>query len=139
MYSRTRSDGFGFEVKRRIMLGTYVLSAGYYDAYYGKAQRVRFLIQKDFKDAWKNVDVLLTPVTPKAGMRVGESFSDPLEMYMSDVFTVTANLAGIPGLSIPVAKTDKGLPVGVQLLGASFSEARLLALGNTIMELSGTV
>ncbi len=136
MYTGTRSRGFGFEVKRRVMLGTYVLSAGYYDAYYGKAQRVRNLIRKDFDEAWQKVDVLLTPVNPAAGMRVGQRDKDTLQMYLSDAYTVTANLAGIPGISIPVGSTTKGLPVGVQLLGAPFSESTLLSIGKTIMELS---
>lgn len=135
MYAGTRSSGFGFEVKRRVMLGTYVLSAGYYDAYYGKAQRVRNLIRKDFDEAWQEVDVLLTPVNPAAGMRVGQRDKDPLQMYLSDAYTVTANLAGIPGISIPVGSTTKGLPVGVQLLGAPFSESTLLSIGKAIMEL----
>lgn len=135
MYAGTRSSGFGFEVKRRVMLGTYVLSAGYYDAYYGKAQRVRNLIRKDFYEAWQEVDVLLTPVNPAAGMRVGQRDKDPLQMYLSDAYTVTANLAGIPGISIPVGSTTKGLPVGVQLLGAPFSESTLLSIGKAIMEL----
>ncbi len=135
MYTGTRSSGFGFEVKRRVMLGTYVLSAGYYDAYYGKAQRVRNLIRKDFGEAWQKVDVLLTPVNPAAGMRVGQRDKDPLQMYLSDAYTVAANLAGIPGISIPVGSTTKGLPVGVQLLGAPFSESTLLSASKTIMEL----
>lgn len=135
MYVSTRSGGFGFEVKRRIMLGTYVLSAGYCDAYYGKAQRVRNLIRKDFDEAWQRVDALLTPVNPVAGIRVGERVNDPLQMYLSDAYTVTANLAGIPGLSIPVGKSSEGLPVSVQLLGAPFSESTLLATGKKIMEL----
>ena len=135
MYTGTRSSGFGFEVKRRVMLGTYVLSAGYYDAYYGKAQRVRNLIRKDFGEAWQKVDVLLTPVNPAAGMRVGQQDKDPLQMYLSDAYTVAANLAGIPGISVPVGSTTKGLPVGVQLLGAPFSESILLSTGKTIMEL----
>ena len=136
MYTSTRSQGFGFEVKRRIMIGTYVLSAGYYDAYYGKAQRVRNLIQRDFHEAWEKVDVLLTPVTPTAGVKVGEWGNDPLQMYLSDAFTVTANLAGIPGLSIPVGKTADGLPVGVQLLGPPLSESALLSVGKEIMEIA---
>ena len=139
MYINTRSRGFGFEVKRRIMLGTYVLSAGYYDAYYAKAQRVRSLIQQDFNEAWKKVDLLLTPVTPAAGTRVGKWGGDPLQMYLSDAYTVTANLAGTPGLSLPVGITADGLPVGVQLIGAPLSESRLFATGKKIMELAGTM
>ncbi len=139
MYARTRGQGFGFEVKRRIMLGTYVLSAGYYDAYYGKAQRVRNLIQNDFHNAWKEVDVLLTPVSPTAGARVGKWGNDTLKMYLSDVNTVPANLAGVPGLSVPVGKTSGGLPVGIQFLGAPFSESRLFGLGKVAMELMGSI
>ena len=135
MYTGTRSNGFGFEVKRRVMLGTYVLSSGYYDAYYGKAQRVRNLIRKDFDEAWQKVDMLLTPVNPAAGMRIGQRDKDPLQLYLSDAYTVTANLAGIPGISIPVGSTTKGLPVGVQLLGAPFSESTLLSTGKAIMDL----
>ena len=134
MYTRTRSRGFGFEVKRRIMLGTYALSAGYYDAYYGKGQRVRSLIRQDFNEAWEHVDMLLTPVTPSAGARIGEWGQDPLQMYLSDVYTVTANLAGVPGLSVPAGKTSEELPVGVQLLGPPLSEQKLLGVGKTIME-----
>lgn len=134
MYTTTRSRGFGFEVKRRIMLGTYVLSAGYYDEYYGKAQRARALIRKDFDDAWDKVDILLTPVTPVAGARIGEWDEDPLQMYLSDIYTVTANLAGIPGLAMPAGKTSEGLPVGVQLLGAPFSESKLLMAAKAMME-----
>lgn len=139
MYTRTRSRGFGFEVKRRIMLGTYALSAGYYDAYYGKGQRVRSLIRQDFDEAWEHVDVLLTPVTPSSGARIGEWGQDPLQMYLSDVYTVTANLAGVPGLSVPIGKTSEELPVGVQLLGPPFSEQKLLGIGKTIMESTGKV
>jgi len=139
MYTSTRSHGFGFEVKRRVMLGTYVLSAGYYDAYYGKAQRVRSLIQNDFNEAWNKVDVLLTPVTPTAGARIGEWGNDPLQMYLSDAYTVTANLAGIPALSVPVGKTANGLPVGVQVFGPPLSESRLLSIGEKIMMLANTV
>ncbi len=139
MYTQTRTKGFGFEVKRRIMLGTYVLSAGYYDAYYGKAQRVRSLIRKDFDDAWKKVDILLTPVTPTAGARIGEWGNDPLQMYLSDAYTVTANLAGIPALSVPVGRVREGLPVGVQVIGPPMSESRILSVGQRIMELAGTI
>ena len=139
MYTRTRSRGFGFEVKRRIMLGTYALSAGYYNAYYGKGQRVRSLIRQDFDEAWEHVDMLLTPVTPSAGARIGEWGQDPLQMYLSDVYTVTANLAGVPGLSVPVGKTSEELPVGVQLLGPPFSEQKLLGVGKAIMESTGIV
>ncbi|MGE5314535.1 MAG: Asp-tRNA(Asn)/Glu-tRNA(Gln) amidotransferase subunit GatA [Acidobacteriota bacterium] len=126
MYTKTRSEGFGSEVKRRIMLGTYVLSAGYYDAYYKKAQRVRRLIQNDFLEAFKTVDCLLTPISPTTAFRLGEKTSDPLQMYLSDIYTVSANLAGIPGISVPAGSDSRGLPIGLQLLGRQFDEATLL-------------
>ena len=134
-YAQARSQGFGREVKRRIMLGTYVLSSGYYAAYYAKAQRVRTLIRRDFEQAFQSVDVLATPVTPMPGIRLGSMLEDPLQMYLSDIYTVTANLAGIPGLSIPIGNHDTGLPVGLQLLGPAFSEAQLLRLGDLIMRI----
>ena len=126
MYTRTRAAGFGDEVKRRIMLGTYVLSSGYYDAYYLKAQRVRALIRQDFIDAFEQVDCILTPVAPTAAFGLGDKTSDPLQMYLSDIFTLSANLAGICGLSLPCGLTEQGLPIGVQLLGKAFGEAELL-------------
>ena len=122
MYVKSRSEGFGDEVKRRIMLGTYVLSAGYYDAYYGKAQKVRRLIKQDFDNTFKEVDCLLTPTAPTTAFRFGEKLSDPLQMYLSDVYTVSANLAGIPGISVPCGIDSKGLPIGLQLLGKQFDE-----------------
>ncbi|MEA3465161.1 MAG: Asp-tRNA(Asn)/Glu-tRNA(Gln) amidotransferase subunit GatA [Thermodesulfobacteriota bacterium] len=126
MYSRTRAAGFGDEVQRRIMLGTYVLSSGYYDAYYLKAQKVRSLIRKDFIDAFERVDCILTPVAPTAAFGLGDKTANPLQMYLSDIFTMSANLAGICGLSLPCGLTQQGLPIGVQLLGKVFDEAQLL-------------
>ena len=129
LYAQTRTEGFGDEVKRRIMLGTYVLSAGYYDAYYEKAQRVRTLIRQDFECAFETVDVLLTPATPSPPFELGSKTADPLEMYLSDIYTVTANLAGIPGLVTPLGTLSNGLPLGIQWLGKHFDETRLLQLG----------
>ena len=126
MYSQTRAAGFGDEVKRRIMLGTYALSSGYYDAYYIKAQKVRALIQQDFTKAFEQVDCILTPVAPTAAFGLGDKTSDPLQMYLSDIFTLSANLAGICGMSLPCGISQKGLPIGVQLLGKAFGEAELL-------------
>ncbi len=126
MYSQTRAAGFGDEVKRRIMLGTYVLSSGYYDAYYIKAQKVRALIQQDFTKAFEQVDCILTPVSPTAAFGLGDKTSDPLQMYLCDIFTLSANLAGICGMSVPCGVSQKGLPIGVQLLGKAFGEAELL-------------
>jgi len=128
MYTKSRSEGFGTEVKRRIMLGTYVLSAGYYDAYYRKAQKVRRLIQKDFLDAFKRVDCLMTPISPTTAFKFGEKIDDPLQMYLSDIYTVSANLAGIPGMSIPAGFDRQNLPVGLQLLGKQFDESMLLRI-----------
>lgn len=125
MYSRTREEGFGAEVKRRIMLGTYALSAGYYDAYYGKAQKVRSLVERDFRNAFDVCDVIATPTSPTPAFRLGEKANDPLEMYLSDIYTITANLAGVPGLSLPVGLSSSGLPVGLQLIGRHFDEATL--------------
>ena len=126
MYTRSRSEGFGPETKRRIMLGTYVLSAGYYDAYYRKAQRVRRLIQNDFFEAFRNVDCLLMPTTPTTAFGRGEKIDDPLAMYLSDIYTVSANLAGIPAISVPCGTDGRGLPIGVQVLGPQFGEPLLL-------------
>ena len=128
MYKSSRSEGFGDEVKRRIMLGTYVLSAGYYDAYYKKAQKVRRLIKQDFDSAFRNVDIILTPTTPSTAFKIGEKSDDPLEMYLSDIYTTSANLAGIPGISIHAGKSSEGLPIGVQLLADQFNENALLAM-----------
>jgi aspartyl-tRNA(Asn)/glutamyl-tRNA(Gln) amidotransferase subunit A len=132
LYLRTRSEGFGAEVKRRIMLGTYVLSSGYYDAYYLKGQKVRTLIRRDFDAAFEKVDLLITPTTPTAAFTLGEKVDDPLAMYLSDIFTVTVNLAGLPGLSLPCGLTRAGLPIGLQILGRRFDEAGVLSLGATL-------
>jgi aspartyl-tRNA(Asn)/glutamyl-tRNA(Gln) amidotransferase subunit A len=125
-YATTRARGFGPEVKRRIMLGTYALRAGYYDAYYLRAQKVRTLIQRDFERAFADCDVIATPTSPVPAFKLGERTSDPLAMYLADVYTITANLAGIPGLSVPCGFTGAGLPVGLQLLGPPLGEATLL-------------
>lgn len=126
MYKKTRSEGFGQEVKRRIMLGTYALSAGYYDAYYLKAQKVRTLIARDFKEAFEKCDVIVTPTTPTTAFSIGEKSNDPLQMYLSDVLTISCNLAGIPGISIPCGFSKAGLPIGLQMLGNHFDEATIL-------------
>jgi aspartyl-tRNA(Asn)/glutamyl-tRNA(Gln) amidotransferase subunit A len=126
MYMKTRREGFGAEVKRRIMLGTYALSAGYYDAYYLKALKVRTLIRKDFEEAFKRCDVILTPTSPTTAFQFGEKTVDPLTMYLSDIFTISCNLAGIPGIAIPCGFTKSGLPIGLQMLGKPFDEATLL-------------
>src|SRR5437868_4549141 len=126
MYRRTRDEGFGAEVKRRIMLGTYALSAGYYDAYYLKAQKVRTLIAQDFLAAFKEVDSIVTPTTPTPAFKLGEKSDDPLAMYLADIFTVTASLAGIPGISIPCGNSKDGLPIGMQILGRHFEEGTIL-------------
>ncbi len=126
MMMQSRAEGFGAEVKRRIMLGTYALSSGYYDAYYLKAQKVRTLIQRDFIEAFKSVDILLTPVAPTPAFRIGEKTSDPLQMYLSDIFTIPVNLAGICGISVPAGFSKDGLPIGLQLLGRPFGEESIL-------------
>jgi aspartyl-tRNA(Asn)/glutamyl-tRNA(Gln) amidotransferase subunit A len=128
MYRKTRDRGFGPEVKRRIMLGTYALSAGYYDAYYLRAQKVRSLIARDFSDAFQKVDAIITPTAPTPAFRLGEKTADPLQMYLADIYTVTGSLAGVPGISIPCGKTAAGLPVGMQIFGPHFTEARVLQL-----------
>jgi len=125
MYSESRREGFGAEVKRRVMLGTYVLSAGYYDAYYLKALKVRNLIKKDFDEAFKSVDLIVCPTSPTPAFKVGEKVEDPLAMYLSDIYTISANLAGIPGISIPCGYTEGGLPIGLQIMGNLFSEELL--------------
>ncbi len=125
MYLRTRAQGFGREVQRRIMLGTYVLSAGYYDAYYLKAQKVRTLIKRDFEQAFRDVDAVVGPTSPTAAFKLGEKSSDPLQMYLADLYTIACNLAGLPGLSIPCGFTEAGLPIGLQLVGRPFDEATL--------------
>ncbi|PYX42432.1 MAG: Asp-tRNA(Asn)/Glu-tRNA(Gln) amidotransferase GatCAB subunit A [Acidobacteria bacterium] len=130
MYRRTRDEAFGAEVKRRIMLGTYALSAGYYDAYYLKAQKVRTLLTRDFDEAFKKVDAIVTPTCPTAAFKLGEKVNDPLAMYLADIYTVTADLAGIPGISIPCGKTRENLPIGLQILGKHFDEATILRVAN---------
>jgi aspartyl-tRNA(Asn)/glutamyl-tRNA(Gln) amidotransferase subunit A len=129
LYGRTREEGFGAEVKRRIILGTYVLSSGYSDAYYGRAQKMRTLIRADFEKAFTSCDALLAPVAPTAAYRLGEKKADPLQMYLGDIFTVPVNLAGICALSVPCGFTPAGLPVGLQILGPAFGEARVLRVG----------
>jgi aspartyl-tRNA(Asn)/glutamyl-tRNA(Gln) amidotransferase subunit A len=129
MYFKTREEGFGPEVKRRIMLGTYVLSSGYYDAYYAKAQKVRTLLRRDYANAFEKCDVILTPTSPSVAFRIGERTDDPLAMYLSDIYTVSANLAGVPGVSVPCGLSG-GLPIGLQLIGNYWSEARLLNLAS---------
>jgi aspartyl-tRNA(Asn)/glutamyl-tRNA(Gln) amidotransferase subunit A len=126
-YEFSRDEGFGPEVKRRIMLGTYALSSGYYDAFYLKAQKVRTLIKRDFDRAFESVDLIVTPTTPTAAFKAGEKSDDPLQMYLSDVFTISCNLAGLPGLSLPCGFTKNQLPIGLQLLGKPFDEETVLA------------
>lgn len=137
MYSRTRDEGFGAEVKRRIMLGTYALSAGYYDAYYGKAQKVRSLIERDFREAFAKCDVIATPTAPTPAFKLGEKANDPLEMYLSDIYTITANLAGVPGVSLPCGLSSSGLPIGIQLIGRHFDEATLLRAAHNLEQALG--
>ena len=132
MYRRSRDEGFGPEVKRRIMLGTYALSAGYYDAYYLKAQKVRTLIARDFTEAFKEVDAIVTPTTPTPAFKLGEKSDDPLAMYLADIFTVTASLAGIPGVSVPCGESKTGLPIGMQILGRYFEEGTILRLAHAL-------
>jgi len=130
MYRRSREEGFGREVKRRIMLGTYALSAGYYDAYYLKAQKVRTLLARDFEQAFSRVDAIITPTSPTAAFRLGEKSDDPLAMYLADIYTVTADLAGIPGISIPCGNTQENLPIGLQILGKHFDESTILRVAH---------
>ncbi len=137
MYAKTREQGFGEEVKRRIILGTYVLSSGYYDAYYLRAQKVRTLIRNDFEKAFESCDALLTPTTPTAAFAVGEKKGDPLQMYLNDVFTVTANLAGICGISVPCGFTSKGLPIGLQILGPAYKEENVLNVAYAYEQAAG--
>jgi aspartyl-tRNA(Asn)/glutamyl-tRNA(Gln) amidotransferase subunit A len=132
MYKKTRAKGFGKEVKRRIMIGTYALSAGYYDAFYLKASKVRTLILRDFLEAFKQVDLLITPVTPTPPFKIGEKITDPLQMYLSDIFTIPVNLAGLPGISLPIGLNSEGLPIGLQIIGPHFREDLLLSLAYQI-------
>ena len=137
MYSRTRDQGFGTEVKRRVMLGTYALSAGYYDAYYGKAQKVRSLIERDFREAFATCDVIATPTAPQPAFKLGEKTNNPLEMYLSDIYTITLNLAGVPGVSLPCGLSSNGLPIGIQLIGRHFDEATLLRAAHNLEQALG--
>jgi aspartyl-tRNA(Asn)/glutamyl-tRNA(Gln) amidotransferase subunit A len=130
MYRRSRDEGFGAEAKRRIMLGTYALSAGYYDAYYLKAQKVRTLLTRDFDEAFRKVDAIVTPTSPTAAFRLGEKSNDPLAMYLADIYTVTADLAGIPGISVPCGETKEKLPIGLQILGKHFDESTILRVAH---------
>jgi aspartyl-tRNA(Asn)/glutamyl-tRNA(Gln) amidotransferase subunit A len=132
MYRKSRDEGFGAEVKRRIMLGTYALSSGYYDAYYLKAQRVRTLLTRDFEQAFQKVDAIVTPTAPTPAFKIGEKSDDPLSMYLADIYTVTADLAGIPGISVPCGKTQSGLPIGLQVLGRHFDESTVLRVASSI-------
>jgi len=127
VYLKSRGEGFGAEVRRRIMLGTYILSAGYYDAYYKRAQKVRRLIKDEFDNIFKSVDVVLTPTTPSTAFKFGEKTSDPLSMYLADIYTVSVNLAGVPAISLPCGEVN-GLPVGLQLIGKNFDDIRLLQI-----------
>src|SRR6266567_2320752 len=137
MYRKTRGAGFGAEVKRRIVLGTYVLSAGYYDAYYLKGQKVRALIAQDFRDAFTKVDAIVTPTSPVPAFKLGERTSDPLQMYLADIYTVTGSLAGVPGISVPCGRTPENLPVGLQLFGPAFGESRILQLAHAFEQAGG--
>ena len=137
MYRKTRERGFGPEVKRRIMLGTYALSSGYYDAYYLRAQKVRALIARDFADAFEKVDAILTPTAPTPAFKLGEKTADPLEMYLADIYTVTGSLAGVPGISVPCGKTSTGLPIGMQIFASHFGEARILQLARAFEKAGG--
>ncbi|MBI4949924.1 MAG: Asp-tRNA(Asn)/Glu-tRNA(Gln) amidotransferase subunit GatA, partial [Deltaproteobacteria bacterium] len=138
MYKKTRDRGFGGEVKRRIMLGTYSLSAGYYDAYYKKASEVRTLIKNDFETAFKDCDVIVTPTSPTPAFRFGEKVADPLTMYLSDIFTISCNLAGIPGISIPCGSTKENLPIGLQILGKSLDESTVLRAARAYERATGS-
>jgi aspartyl-tRNA(Asn)/glutamyl-tRNA(Gln) amidotransferase subunit A len=135
MYTRSRGEGFGAEVKRRILTGTYVLSAGYYDAYYLKAQQVRRLIREDFVQAFKNVDVILGPTSPSVAFKLGEKMADPVSMYLSDIYTIAVNLAGLPAISIP-AGFHQNLPVGMQIIGNYFAEAKLLNMAHRYQQVT---
>lgn len=132
MYRKSRDEAFGAEVKRRIMLGTYALSSGYYDAYYLKAQKVRTLLARDFEEVFQKVDAIVTPTTPTPAFKLGEKTDDPLQMYLADIYTVVGDLVGVPGISVPCGKTKSGLPIGIQILGKHFDEGTLLRLGHAI-------
>ncbi len=137
MYEASRGEGFGAEVKRRVLIGTYVLSAGYYDAYYNKARRVRTLILRDFTEAFETVDVVLTPTAPSAAFPVGEKLDDPIAMYLNDVFTVPASMAGLPGISVPAGLSEDGLPLGLQLIGRAFDEETMLRAADVLESAAG--
>jgi aspartyl-tRNA(Asn)/glutamyl-tRNA(Gln) amidotransferase subunit A len=137
MYRKTRMTGFGKEVKRRILLGTYALSTGYYDAYYLKALKVRTLILQDFQKAFEKVNIILTPTTPTPAFKIGEKTADPLSMYLSDIFTITCNLSGLPGISVPCGKTAANLPVGMQLIANHFQESLLLQVAHNFEKAGG--
>jgi aspartyl-tRNA(Asn)/glutamyl-tRNA(Gln) amidotransferase subunit A len=140
MYEKTRAEGFGDEVKRRVMIGTYVLSAGFYDAYYNRARRVRALIKKDFEDVFaEGIDAILTPATPSAAFPLGKTFDDPVQMYLNDVFTVTVNLAGLPGIAVPAGLDSDGLPLGLQLIGKPWEEGELLNFAQALEDRAGFV
>ena len=137
MYEATRAQGFGAEVKRRIMIGTYVLSAGYYDAYFNQAQKVRALIARDFENVWNEVDLLLTPTAPSAAFALGEKSADPIAMYLNDVFAVPASLAGLPAMSVPAGLDGQGLPLGLQIVGKALDEQNVLNAGLAIEQRAG--
>ncbi|WP_338274580.1 Asp-tRNA(Asn)/Glu-tRNA(Gln) amidotransferase subunit GatA [Roseicyclus marinus] len=140
MYEKTRAEGFGAEVRRRVMVGTYVLSAGYYDAYYNRARKVRTLIKRDFETVFaEGIDAILTPATPSAAFALGQKFDDPVQMYLNDVFTVTVNLAGLPGLAVPAGIDAQGLPLGLQLIGRPWEEGDLLNIGHALEQAAGFV
>jgi aspartyl-tRNA(Asn)/glutamyl-tRNA(Gln) amidotransferase subunit A len=136
LYTRSRGEGFGAEVKRRIMVGTYALSAGYYDAYYLKAQQLRHLISDDFKEAFKQVDVIMGPASPSPAFNIGEKAEDPISMYLSDIYTIAVNLAGLPGMSVPAGFVD-GKPIGLQIIGNYFEESRLLNVAHQYQQQTG--
>ena len=137
MYEATRAAGFGAEVKRRIMIGTYVLSAGFYDAYFNQAQKVRALIARDFEQVWNEVDLILTPTAPSAAFALGEKSADPIAMYLNDVFAVPASLAGLPAMSVPAGLDGQGLPLGLQIVGKALDEQSVLDAGLAIEERAG--
>ncbi len=135
LYKQSRTEGFGKEVKRRILLGTYVLSAGYYEAYFGKAQRVRRLIKQDFEEAYRKVDVIVSPTAPTTAFKLGENQDDPVQMYLNDIYTISANLSGICGISVPAGTHSNGLPIGIQFMGDAFHETDILRAGREIESL----
>ena len=139
MYCKSRSEGFGMEVKRRIMLGTYCLSAGYYDAYYRKAQKVRRLIKEDFDRAFRTVDAILAPISPMPAFPIGSKINDPLQMYLADIYTISLNLAGLPGIAVPAGMTGDGLPVGVQFMGRVLEESNLFRLAYALERNTGSM